>query len=30
MAIESLIGLAIFAFILVLVAWYADKHRSRE
>ncbi len=28
MAIESLIGLAIFAAVMLLVAWYADKHRS--
>lgn len=28
MAVESLIGLAIFAAVMLLVAWYADKHRS--
>ncbi len=30
MATESLIGLAIFAVIMLLVAWYADKHRSHS
>lgn len=30
MAIESLIGLAVFAFIMLLVAWYADTHRSHS
>ncbi len=29
MAIESLIGLSIFAAIMLLVALYADKHRSK-
>jgi hypothetical protein len=30
MAIESLVGLAVFALIMLCVAIYADKHRAED
>jgi len=30
MAVESLIGLSLFTLAMLVIAWYADKHRTDE